>query len=47
MPKPTHWVLVVDGKETEKRYTQRHEARGAAIILRAQGHAVEVKAKGY
>ena len=47
MAKPEYWILVIDGIEDTKPYYQRAKARGAAIILRAQGYSVEVKAKGY
>lgn len=51
MSKPTHWVVIVTdsktGRVTEHPFTERHKARGFAIVQKAQGHAVEIKAKGY
>ena len=48
MAKPAYWILVIDGVADDSvRYTERSKARGAAIILRAQGHTVDVQAKGY
>lgn len=42
--KPLYWVLIVDGELLPRRYPQRAAARGAAIILRAQGREVSIQA---
>lgn len=51
MAKPTHWVVIVVDSHTKQTtqhpFTERHKARGFAIVQKAQGHSVEIKAKGY
>lgn len=48
MSRPEYWILEINGRADDSiRYTQRARARGAAMILRAQGHRVELIAKGF
>ena len=42
--KPLYGVLIVDGIRQSKQDPQRAAARGAAIILRAQGREVSIQA---
>ena len=37
---PRYWLLSVNGQTLPKQYPQRAAARGAAMILRAQGNSV-------
>ena len=46
MSVPQFWQLRVNGALLPKQYTQRSAARGAAMILRAQGHSVDVISGG-
>lgn len=47
MSKPTHWILRINGVDDSKPYYQRAAARGAAIVLRAQGYSVDVIPRGF
>ena len=41
--KPIAWVLFIDGVMSPRKYSQRAAANGAAMVARANGHAVSVQ----
>lgn len=49
--KPTHWIVRITdkgtGKVSEHKFFQRARARGFAVVQKAQGHEVEIEAKGW